>query len=434
MLDIKLIRENPDLIKDICRKKKVKVDLDKLLQLDQKRRENLKELEKLRAKRNKGTALIARNKTERLLKEAREIKKRILEVEKRYTEDDEQEYQALLLSIPNLILSDVPEGRDETENKVLRKQGKLPEFDFKPKDHIILGEALDIIDTKRAAKVSGARFGYLKGGAALLEIGLIQLVFNVLTDQAIIKKIANSVRKGYSSKVFVPIFPPMIIKPEVFAKMARLSPEDKDDRYYLEKDNLYLIGSAEHTLGAMHMNETIPEQDLPLRYLGFSTSFRREAGSYGKDTKGILRVHQFDKLEMESFSRPENSALEQEFFVKIQEYLMKLLKLPYQVVMICTGDMGKPDAKQIDIETWLPGQDKYRETHSADLMTDYQARGLKTRVKREGGESEFLHMNDATAFAIGRIIIAIMENCQQKDGSIKVPKILQGYAGIKEIK
>jgi len=338
------------------------------------------------------------------------------------------------LSVPNIILDDVPEGKDETENKVLRKIGKPTKFDFKPKDHVSLGEELDIIDIKRAAKVSGTRFGYLKGGAALLEVALIQLAISTLTDKKIIKKIADSVEKGYSGKVFVPVFPPVMIRPNVFTRMARLSKEDKEDRYYLEKDNLYLIGSAEHTLGSMHMDEIIAERDLPLRYLGFSTCFRQEAGSYGKDTRGILRVHQFDKLEMESFTLSENSVLEQKFFVAIQEYLMKLLKIPYQVVMICTGDMGKPNAKQIDIEAWLPGQDKYRETHSADLMTDYQARRLKTRVKRKSGRTEFLHMNDATVFAIGRIVIAIMENFQQKDGSIKVPSVLQRYIGIKEIR
>ena len=224
------------------------------------------------------------------------------------------------------------------------------------------------------------RFGYLKDGAALLEAALIQFVFEVLTDEKVISDIINTLKTKVPSKTFVPVFPPVMIKPEVFKKMARLSEEDKEERYYIPSDNLYLIGSAEHTLGAMHINELIPEEELPIRYLGFSTSFRREAGSYGKDTRGILRVHQFDKLEMESFTVGERAEAEQEFLVAVQEYLMQQLNLPYQVVMVCTGDMGKPDARQIDIEVWLPGQQRYRETHSADLMTDYQARRLNTRV------------------------------------------------------
>ena len=199
---------------------------------------------------------------------------------------------------------------------------------------------------------------------------------------------------------------------------------------------MYLIGSAEHTLGAMHMDETFQEADLPVRYIGYSTAFRREAGTYGKDLKGILRLHQFDKLEMESFSLAESSIKEQNLFVAIQEYLMQSLGLAYQVVMICTGDMGKPDARQIDIETWMPGQNKYRETHTADLMTDYQARRLETKVKRnDNSKPEFVHMNDATAFAIGRTIIAILENYQTKNGTIKIPKVLCSHMlGIKELK
>ena len=223
-----------------------------------------------------------------------------------------------------------------------------------------------------------------------------------------------------------------MIKPDIFAKMARLEP--KDERYYIQSDDVYLVGSAEHALGPMHMDETILEQDLPLRYAGYSTAFRREAGSYGKDTKGILRMHQFDKIEMESFSKPEDSIMEQDFFVAIQEYLLKQLEIPYQVMMICTGDMGGPDARQIDIECWMPGQNKYRETHTADLMTDYQARRLNTKLKRKDGKNEFVHMNDATVFAIGRTLIAILENNQQKDGSVKVPKVLHKYTGFKAIK
>ena len=249
-----------------------------------------------------------------------------------------------------------------------------------------------------------------------------------------LKKIADSVTKGYSVKPFIPIVPPVLVRPDVMTKMARLTEQDKDERYYLPKDDLYLVGSAEHTLGPMHMDETFNEDDLPVRYLGFSTSFRRESGSYGQDTRGVLRVHQFDKIEMESFTLPEESTKEQDFIVAIQEKLVQALKISYQVVMISTGDMGNPDARQIDIECWMPGQGKYRETHTSDLMTDYQTRRLNTKVRRKDGRIEFAHTNDATAFAIGRTLIAILENYQQEDGSVKVPEVLQKYIGVEVIR
>jgi len=225
-----------------------------------------------------------------------------------------------------------------------------------------------------------------------------------------------------------------MIRPEVFTKMARLSEEDKDERYYLPSDDLYLIGSAEHTLGPLHMNESINEKDAPVRYVGFSPSFRREAGSYGKDTRGILRVHQFDKVEIETFTTIEKQDEEHEFVVAIQEYLMQSLKIPYRVMLLSTGDMGKPDARQIDIESWMPGQDKYRETHSADMMGDYQSRRLKTKIKNKDGGNEYAAMIDATVFAIGRTLIAIMENYQTEKGTIKIPKVLQKHVGVKEVK
>jgi seryl-tRNA synthetase len=213
--------------------------------------------------------------------------------------------------------------------------------------------------------------------------------------------------------------------------MARLEP--REDRYYIEADDVFLAGSAEHTIGPMHMDEVLPGEDLPIRYLGYSSSFRREAGSYGKDTKGILRQHQFDKMEMESFTKPEDSLREQDFLVAIQEYMLKKLNLPHQVVLVCTGDMGMPDYRQMDIETWMPGQNVYRETHSADLMTSFQPRRLNTRYKNTDGKTEFVHMNDATLFAMGRMLIAIIENYQQEDGTVVVPEVLRKYMGNTEI-
>ncbi len=429
MLDIKFIRENPELIKEAARNKGVKVDVDALLAVDERRRHVLQELEEKRAKQNalsKGGPK-APTELEILKKLKEEIK--VLEEEIRRVQE---EFEALMLQMPNVPSEDTPVGKDESANKVLRKVGKLPVFNFKPKEHWELGAELDVIDTERATKVTGARFAYLKGGLGLMQFALTQLVLSVVTDETILKKIIKKADLNIVPKPFIPVVPPVFIKPESMQRMARLEP--KEERYYVQSDDMYLVGSAEHTLGAMHMDEILAEEDLPVRYIGYSTAFRREAGSYGKDMKGILRVHQFDKLEMESFCLPEDSVKEQNLFVAVQEHFMQLLDVPYRVMQICTGDMGGPDARQIDIECWMPGQDRYRETHTADLMTDYQARRLNTKFKREG-KSEFVHMNDATAIAIGRTIVAIMENYQTKKGTVKIPRVLQKYMfGIKEIK
>lgn len=424
MLDINFIRNNPEKVKSGIASKNANPSLvDDFLVLDEEWRKLTKEIDDLRAEQKKFG-------NERKIEEATKIKDKIqlLENDLKRIENNRQE---ILWQIPNLPSEDTPIGKDESENKILRKWGEPKQFDFKPRDHVELGELLGIIDIENASKISGARFNYLKGGAALLEFALIQYVFHTLTDAKLIKSFAAKVEKNYPSNVFVPVVPPVMIRSDVLHKMARLKPEE--EKYYLPKDDLYLAGSAEHTLGPLHMDEIIPEEKLPIRYIGFSTSFRREAGSYGKDTRGILRVHQFDKLEMESFTVPEDSIKEQDFIISIQEYFMQSFEIPYQVVAICTGDMGGPDTKQIDIEAWIPSQNRYRETHTSDLMTDYQARRLNTKVRRKNNELQFVHMNDATAFAIGRTLIAILENYQQKDGSILVPKVLQEYVGFKKI-
>lgn len=428
MIDLELLRKNPELVKDSAERRGIKVDVDYVLEVDEKRRKLIQEVDELRAEHNKISDSIATLSGEERAK-AIEISK---EAKDRIGHKDfelkavEVELEELMYAIPNILLPDVPFGKSEEENVVVREVGEKPDIK-NPKDYIALGEELDLIDTERAAKVSGSRFGYLKGGAALLEFALIQLVMQTLTSGEAIAGIVKNAGLSVSTKSFIPVVPPVMIKPEVFKKMARLSDADKDERYYLPQDDLYLVGSAEHTLGAMHMDEIIAESDLPLRYIGFSTSFRREAGSYGKDTRGIIRVHQFDKLEMESFTKKEDSKAEQDLFVAIQEHLMQTLGIPYRVVQICTGDMGAPDARQIDIEAWMPGQGKYRETHTSDLMTDYQTRRLKTRVRRVSGEVEYLHTNDATAFAIGRTIVAILENYQDEDGSVAIPLALKQY-------
>ncbi len=436
MLDIKFIRDNPEGLKKSLKDRRVEFDVDYLLELDEKRRAKIKEVDDLRARQNElsdNIAKIGGSEREDKISESKKLKALLgdAEFEMKALED---EFLELMYKIPNIPLDDVPVGKDAGENKVIRKWGEVPKFNFAPKDHLELGEALDIIDIERAAKVTGTRFGYFKREAALLEFALIQFTFSLLTSERELKRMADSVVKGYSAKPFIPVVPPVMVRPDAMTKMARLTEQDKDERYYLPKDDLYLVGSAEHTLGPMHMDEIFNEDDLPIRYLGFSTSFRRESGSYGQDTRGVLRVHQFDKIEMESFTLPENSIKEQHFIVVIQERLVQELKIPYQVVAICTGDMGKPDARQIDIECWMPGQDKYRETHTSDLMTDYQTRRLNTKLRRKNGKLEFVHTNDATAFAIGRIIIAILENYQEEDGSVKIPKVLQKYMGIRVIK
>lgn len=429
MLDIKFIRQNQDKVREAIKNKNVDLSLDKLLATDERRRHLLGESESLKAEQNK------RSKGPQSpvdLEELKALKEKIKLIENEL-KSVEEEYKLLLMMVPNMPSEDTPLGKDESENKVLRKWGNVKEFDFKPKEHWELGQELGVIDIERAAKVSGARFAYRKGAVALLELAIIQYTFSILTDEKILKKILKGVGLNLSSKPFNPILPPVMIKPEVFQRMDRLEP--KEERYYIPSDNAYLIGSAEHTIGAMYMDETFKEEELPIRYIGFSTAFRREAGSYGKDMKGLIRMHQFDKLEMESFTLPENSQKEQDFIVAIIEYLVQALKLPYQVLIMCTGDMGKQDARHIDIEVWMPGQNKFRETHTSDLMTDFQARRLNTRVKRNNGEVQFVHMNDATAFALSRAVVAIMENYQTKKGTIEVPKVLRKFmGGIKEIK
>ncbi len=417
MLDIKFIRENPELVKQAVIHKKAHVDIDLLLEVDAKRRKLLADVEALNQERGEA----AKNKD---IERGKLIKENLSSFEGEFKEADAQ-YIELMYKVPNIPSSDTPVGANEDENQVIRKVGEPTIFDFEPKEHWQLGEALDVIDTETATAVSGSRFAYLKGDLALMEFALIQFVMQTLTNRETLQAIIEKAGLEIPATPFIPVVPPVMIRPEVYARMGRLEP--RDERYHIPSDDAYLIGSAEHTLGPMYMDKTIAEKELPLRFIGFSTAFRREAGSYGKDMKGILRLHQFDKLEMESFCVPELSTEEQNFFVACQEHIVSSLGLPYQVVQICTGDMGGPDARQIDIETWMPGQNRYRETHTSDLMTDYQARRLNIKVKRESGKNEVLHMNDATASAIGRTLIGIMENYQQADGSIRIPEVLMPY-------
>jgi seryl-tRNA synthetase len=423
MLDIKFIKENRELVENAIKNKKVKqeIDLDKLLELSDKKNDLQKQLEDLNQKRNQAAKEQDIEKGKQYKQEASEIESQLQEIDK--------EYLQIMIAIPNIPSADTPVGEDESGNQVVRQWGEKPQFDFEPKAHWDLGRELGIIDNETAAKVSGSRFTYIKGDLALMQFAIIQYGLSILTNKEKLKEIADKAGLEVDTTPFTFVLPPDMVKPAVLNRMGRLEP--KEDRYYLQEDDLYLAGSAEHALGPMHMDETFSEKDLPKRYVGYATSFRREAGSYGKDTKGIIRVHQFDKMEMETFCLPEKSHTEQEFMVAIQEHVMQELQLPYQVVMICTGDMGIPDYRQIDIETWMAGQDTYKETHTSDSMTSFQSRRLNTRVKREDGNSEFVHMNDATLFSM-RPLIAIIENNQQSDGTIKIPEALRPYMGGKE--
>jgi seryl-tRNA synthetase len=420
MLDIRLIRKNPEKVKEGIKKKGFDEKLvDEVLKVDEERRGKIKEVEELRAKINKISKEIGKEKNEEKKKELLEESKKISEKLERLEEElkkKEEIFESLMAKLPNLPFDDVPVGKDETQNVVLKEVGERPKFDFNPKDHLEIGERLDLIDVKRAAKTSGTRFGFLKNEAALLEFAIINFTLNTL------------IKEG-----FIPVIPPVLIKEKPFWGMGYLD-RGKEEVYYIPKDELYLVGTAEQIIGPMHMDEIFEEKELPKRYLGFSSCFRREAGSYGKDTRGIFRVHQFDKIEMFSFCKPEDSRKEHRFFLEMEEKLMQALKIPYRVVHICTGDLGDPAAEKFDIEAWLPGQNKYRETHSTSNCTDFQARRLNIRYRTKTGKLEFIHTINGTAFAIGRILIAILENYQQKDGSVKIPEVLHPYLPFKEIR
>ncbi|OHA76897.1 MAG: serine--tRNA ligase [Candidatus Wildermuthbacteria bacterium RIFCSPLOWO2_12_FULL_40_9] len=420
MLDIKFIRENKDLIKNSCTNRQIDVDIDEILDTDKRYRDNLKAIEGMSAQKNQASKQIVQ------LKDENEKKKIILEMQELDRNSDRlnvtlkelsEKLNRLISRVPNIPLADVPIGKNDQDNIVLREVGKKPSFNFKIKNHLEIGEGLDLIDVERAAKISGSRSNYLKNEAVMMEFALAGLAFDILT------------KKG-----FIPVIPPVMIKEEMAAGTGFLESTDSKEAYIIPEDNLYLIGTSEQSLVAMHAREVFEYKDLPKRYVAFSPCFRREAGSYGRDTKGILRVHQFDKMEMVIFSRQEESQREHQFILSIEERLMQLLKLPYRVVRICTGDMGRPAASQYDIETWLPSENRYRETHSTSNCTDFQSRRLNIRYRDSAGQMQFAHTLNGTAFAIGRTIVAILENYQQKDGSVKIPTVLQKYLKLKVIK
>lgn len=419
MIDIKFIRENPQIVKKAAENKGYPVDTTHILEVDNKHRELLLSVQKLREERNKLAKAASNAVDKKDIEKGREIKER-LEKEERALRAIEEELREWLYKVPNPARADVKVGKDEVGNEVIRRHGEPTKFDFKPHDHLELGETLDIIDVKRAAKVSGTRFGYLKREAVLLEFALVQLALETLTKEG-----------------FIPIVPPVLINQEITKGLGYWQEGGNEDYYLVgepaEKKNFYLVGTAEHAIVPMHKDEVFNKKDLPRRYVGFSTAFRREAGSYGKDTRGIFRVHQFDKVEMVSFVAEEDDDKEHEYLLSLEEKLFQSLEIPYQIVKMCTGDLGFPTAAKYDIEAWIPSQQKYREVTSVSTVTDFQSRRLNIKYQ-DSDEKKFVHILNGTAFAIGRTLIAILENYQQEDGSVLVPKILQKYTGFSGIK
>lgn len=427
MLDIQFIRENPQHVAEKAAQKGYPVDVEELLRLDVEKREKITAIEALRAERNELSALLKKTKpTPEQIEKGKQFKDQISQLEAALAPIEER-YNDLLHAVPNMPLEGVPVGSTEDQNVVVKKHGQPTAFDFQPKNHWEMLEPRDMLDKERAAKIAGSRFAYIKGDLVRLQFAIMQFVTNTLGNREIIQKLIAENNLSVSDKPFTPILPPAMLRTEPYVASARLNAEEVT--YKLEQDDLWLNASAEHTLCTMYWNEILPEEMFPIRYIGYSSSFRREAGTYGKDTEGLIRLHQFDKLEMEVFSTPETGEDEHKLMVIIQEYLVQQLGLPYQLLQKCTADIGKPNASGFDIEVWFPGQATYRETHTADYMTDYQARDLKTRVRRTSGSVELIHTNDATAFALGRIMAAIVENFQTAEMKIVIPEVLRPYMG-----
>lgn len=405
MLDIKFIREQPDAVKAGIQKKGFDPEsITELLALDEQRRSLLGKADALRAER-KQLGAEGRDRAIALKAELDGVEKELATVDVKY--------QEVMLLLPNVPAEEVPVGEGESANRVIRTVGEKPAIQD-PKDHVSLGEMHDLFDIDRGAKVAGARFNYLKNQSVLVELGLVRFALDI------------AMKHG-----FTPMITPELVNEKTVTGTGYL-PQGADE-VYKTQDDLYLIGTSELALVAYHQNEILPVDQLPIRYVGFSSCFRREAGSYGKDTRGILRQHQFDKVEMVSFVKPEDSAQELQMILGIEEEIMQTLGLPYHVLEIGTGDLGIQAAKKYDVETWLPGQDKYRETHSCSNTTDFQSRRLNIRYKTAEGENQFVHTLNGTAVAVGRMLIALYENGQQADGSIKIPDALVPYCGFNVI-
>lgn len=413
MIDIKILRENPQAVETAAKNKGVIINAAHILEIDEKYRELSTAVQLLREERNQlakaGSSTFGSERNSAIL-EGKKLKV-LLEQKEHALNSVKDELDRALLLIPNPAKSDVKVGKDETENEVIKTVGEPTKFVFTPKDHVVLGEALDIIDVQTASQVSGSRFNYLKNDGVLLEAALKQLAFDVLLAEG-----------------FIPVTPPVLIKHEVMDALGYTAMGEADNIFSLDKDGLYLVGTSEQSIVPIHMDDTLKKEDLPRRYVGYSTCFRREAGSYGKDTKGIFRVHQFNKVEMVSFVAEGDDDREHGYLLGLEEKFFQMLKIPYQVVSICTGDLGFNAARKYDIEAWIPSQEKYREVTSVSTVTDFQSRRLNMRYA-DGGEKKYLQVLNGTAFSMNRPIIAILENYQQEDGSVLIPEILRKYIG-----
>jgi seryl-tRNA synthetase len=427
MIDVALLREQPDVLEAALARRKLDIDVAELAALDRRRRDVRSRAEALRAQQRQSGKRIASLEGDEKQEAIEEAGRLAEEYRSSLAEADELDarFHGIWVTIPNPPHGSVPDGDDDTDNVMVRTFSEPTEFSFEPKDHLDLGETLGIIDVERAAKVSGSRFVYLMGRAALLEFALVRYALDRLDEQG-----------------FTPVVPPALVREEaVFGtgffpagreQVYAVGPS-VDDESPIEPDSLYLAATAEIPLAALYSDEILDEADLPIRLAGFSPCFRREAGTYGKDTRGMFRVHQFDKVEMFSYAHPDRTWEEHEYLVAREEELIQGLGLPYRLVNVCIGDLGDPAAKKYDIEAWFPGQGAYREITSCSNTTDFQARRLRIRYRGADGENRIAHTLNGTAIAIGRTLVAILENYQQQDGSVLVPEALVPYTGFERI-
>jgi seryl-tRNA synthetase len=414
MLDLKLIRSDPERVKTALARRGAADQVDELLSLDARRRQLLPEIESAQSERKALSKQIGKAKqrgedAEALMAQVQGLKEKI-EAGKAELERIEPDLNRIATALPNLPDPDAPDGMTEEDAVVIREVGSLPEFDFEPRDHLEIGTDLGLIDMEAAARLSGSRFAYLKGDLVLLELALVRFALDLVRAE------------GHE-----PVVPPVLVREEALVGTGFL-PGDRDQIYEIPKDELFLVGTSEVALAGLHAGEILEAEALPLRYAGFSTCFRREAGAAGRDTRGIFRVHQFDKVEMFSFVEPGESAVEHERLLSIEERILSELEIPYRVVNVAAGDLGAPAAKKYDCEAWIPSQARYRELTSCSNTTDYQARRLSCRYRPAGGESPVaVHTLNGTAVAVGRTIIALIENRQERDGGFTLPNILHKY-------
>jgi len=416
MLDPKILRENPEKIRKMLKERTVEFDLNGFIKLDEERRELIQSTDKIRKEKNDMSVEIARLKKDGidatdLIEKMRKVSHELVGLENKQVQV-ETDYTKLAFTIPNLIHESVPIGNDESANKEIKKWGSIQEFDFKPLDHIELSEKLGLVDLERAAKTSGARFYYLTNDLVRLNQALINFALDFI-----------------SQKNYHLIQPPYMINKSAM-EGAIIAEDFKDVIYKIDDENLYLIGTSEHALATMHMNEILDGKKLPIRYAGISPCFRKEAGAHGKDQKGIFRVHQFDKVEQFVFARPEDSWEEHERMLLVAEEFYQKIGIPYRVMLLSSADIGKISAKTNDIEVWMAGQKAYREIVSCSNCMDFQSRRLKIRFRDKTNEqTQYVHTLNSTLVATQRTLVAIMENFQTKDGHISIPKVLKSYFG-----